>query len=235
MPPADVERWNAYLANPPHPSVITSHDKRHIGLTVVAALAGRQGIRVSLRSALHRGTTAFIELPARMVQAADRRSRSAAHPSPEAALPPAPASAADRPTSRPVIHPPQPIAGPGHQHRGQQISAIAGDQGSADPSSGGPTAPSTPPPSRPVSETESAQRAGHSRQRPVSAARDGEPPPATTRRPLPQRVPQQSFPEQRRDGAYRRSEDSDTEPTPDLIADFKKGAGDLDDESHDRL
>ncbi|WP_329242975.1 ATP-binding protein [Actinoallomurus sp. NBC_01490] len=235
MPPGDVERWNAYLANPPHPSVITSHDRSHIGLAVVAALASRQGIRVSLRSELHRGTTAYVELPARMVQVADRRSRSAAHPPPEAALPPAPPEATDQPTPRPVVHPPHPIAGVGHQHRGEQKSVIGGDQGSAYLRPGGPTAPSTPPPSRSGSETASAQRAGHRWQPPPSAAPDGEQPPATTRRPLPQRVPQQSFPEQRHDGANRRSEDSDTEPTPDLIADFKKGAGDLDDESHDRL
>jgi hypothetical protein len=230
MEPAEVERWNAHLANPAHRGVTTSPDQGHIGLTVVAALARRHGIRLSLRSGLNRGTIAYVELPARMLRTADeRRGRPRVQPLPDAAPPPAPASAARPPSSRALRAAPHPAA----DHQRPYLPAEGeDDQGSTVLRSSGPATAINPPAPRFASGTTSAQGDPSGWAAPASAAPGGGHPPAPTRQPLPRRIPQQSLPEPLREPASGSSDDSDTDPTPDLITNFKRGTGDADEPCH---
>ncbi|MGW6913818.1 sensor histidine kinase [Kitasatospora sp. NPDC054939] len=66
----EYERLNAYLADPPEPDVPAAGDDLRIGLYVVARLAARHGIRVSLRSSPYGGTRAVVLVPAALLEAA---------------------------------------------------------------------------------------------------------------------------------------------------------------------
>ncbi len=60
MPPAELEAINDRLAAPPEPDLA---DTDRLGLAVVARLAHRHGVRVSLRPSPYGGTTAIVLLP----------------------------------------------------------------------------------------------------------------------------------------------------------------------------
>ncbi|WP_106402043.1 sensor histidine kinase [Actinocorallia populi] len=107
--PADVlEQLNERLAAPPD---LALSDSARLGLFVVARLARRHDIKVSLRASPYGGTTAVVFLPTRILstdlpaaEPAEPRERRATAPSPaplEAAPDPAPAARAASP--RPVL------------------------------------------------------------------------------------------------------------------------------------
>jgi signal transduction histidine kinase len=89
MSPESVDEANRKLAEPPD---FDPADSARLGLFVVAQLAGRHGIRVSLRASAYGGITAVVLVPGELVTAA---------PGP-AALPAGP-SAADRSWDRPLV------------------------------------------------------------------------------------------------------------------------------------
>ncbi|QRP46739.1 nitrate- and nitrite sensing domain-containing protein [Amycolatopsis sp. FDAARGOS 1241] len=97
MPQAEIDRTNARLANPPEVDVEVS---RRMGLYVVATLAGRHHIDVSLRLAEGTGITATVLVPAALIVEAP--------PLPE---PPAPAAPAEpEPELLPPLAPLVPVA-----------------------------------------------------------------------------------------------------------------------------
>ncbi|MEV1143299.1 nitrate- and nitrite sensing domain-containing protein [Micromonospora sp. NPDC049799] len=67
MTPERLERANALLATAPTPDVAALRDGTQIGLHVVAALAKRDGIRVTLRTSAYNGLLAIVLLPDRIV------------------------------------------------------------------------------------------------------------------------------------------------------------------------
>lgn len=69
MVDADLERANELLATAPTPDVTALKDGAQIGLWVVAELARRTGIRVTLRTSAYGGLLAIVLLPDRVVAA----------------------------------------------------------------------------------------------------------------------------------------------------------------------
>jgi signal transduction histidine kinase len=67
MEPADRDRHNAVLADPPDFDTMALTGDPRLGLFVVARLAARQGIRVELRSSSYGGTRAIVLLPATLL------------------------------------------------------------------------------------------------------------------------------------------------------------------------
>ncbi|GLZ05436.1 hypothetical protein Acsp03_29020 [Actinomadura sp. NBRC 104412] len=99
MPAAELEAINARLAAPPEPDLA---DTDRLGLAVVARLAHRHGVRVSLRPSPYGGTTAIVLLPHELMVPAGLMDGDGswaldgagpAGPAPARALGPAPATA----------------------------------------------------------------------------------------------------------------------------------------------
>jgi hypothetical protein len=67
MVDSDLERANDLLATAPTPDVSSLKDGAQIGLWVVAELARRTGIRVTLRTSAYGGLLAIVLLPARVI------------------------------------------------------------------------------------------------------------------------------------------------------------------------
>lgn len=67
MKPEDLERANELLATAPTPDVTALKDGSQIGLWVVAELAKRGGIQVSLRTSAYGGLLAIVLLPDRVI------------------------------------------------------------------------------------------------------------------------------------------------------------------------
>lgn len=67
MKPADLERVNELLATAPTPDVTALKDGAQIGMWVVAELAKRNGIQVSLRTSAYGGLLAIVLLPERAI------------------------------------------------------------------------------------------------------------------------------------------------------------------------
>ena len=100
--PADRrEQYNAMLADPPDFSVDTLRDDTRLGLFVVARLAHRHGIRITLLESAYGGTRAVVLVPADLLTVEDERSGA-----PAAGPAPAPAEV----TVRPVTDAPSPVA-----------------------------------------------------------------------------------------------------------------------------
>lgn len=78
IPPERMTSLNKLLADPPPPGLVMS---RSLGLVVVARLAQRTGVLVSLRSAPNVGTAAVLQLPGAIVRSvSDSRAVTAAVP-----------------------------------------------------------------------------------------------------------------------------------------------------------
>jgi signal transduction histidine kinase len=67
MEPADRDRHNAILADPPDFDTMALKGDPRLGLFVVARLAARHGIRVELRSSSYGGTRAIVLIPGTLV------------------------------------------------------------------------------------------------------------------------------------------------------------------------
>jgi signal transduction histidine kinase len=67
MLPDDLERANELLATAPTPDVTALRDAAQLGLWVVAELAKRDGIQVSLRTSAYGGLLAIVLLPDRLI------------------------------------------------------------------------------------------------------------------------------------------------------------------------
>ncbi|MFJ9445436.1 sensor histidine kinase [Kitasatospora sp. NPDC101235] len=70
MTEEEYERLNAYLANPPEMDVSALGDDLRLGLFVVARLASRHDVRVSLRPSPYGGTRAVVLVPAALLEQA---------------------------------------------------------------------------------------------------------------------------------------------------------------------
>jgi signal transduction histidine kinase len=69
MLPDDLDRANELLANAPTPDVTALRDGTQIGLWVIAELAKRAGIQVTLRTSAYGGLLAIVLLPDRLIAA----------------------------------------------------------------------------------------------------------------------------------------------------------------------
>jgi signal transduction histidine kinase len=196
-----VERANALLATAPTPDITELKDGAQVGLHVVAELAKREGLQVSLRRSAYGGLLAIVLVPERLLVAAEAAENGSAG----ADAPVAGAQRADRgrdgdrpagtgivpAATRSAVGVLEPDAGPSWAHH----------------TTGG--AVSSPGPN---ARAESAGR----RERTVPGTAVGKASPAShavTRPPLPHRRPQQHLvPELREDGSA--VADADTGPTP---------------------
>uniref|UniRef100_UPI0021E100A4 sensor histidine kinase n=1 Tax=Streptomyces sp. LS1784 TaxID=2851533 RepID=UPI0021E100A4 len=70
MTEEEYERLNAYLANPPELDVSALGDDLRLGLFVVARLAARHDVQVSLRPSPYGGTRAVVLVPAALLEQA---------------------------------------------------------------------------------------------------------------------------------------------------------------------
>ena len=95
------EQYNGMLADPPDFSVDTLRDDTRLGLFVVARLADRHGIRITLLESAYGGTRAVVLVPVDLLTVEDERSGA-----PAAGPAPAPAEV----TVRPVTDAPSPVA-----------------------------------------------------------------------------------------------------------------------------
>ncbi|WP_033295380.1 sensor histidine kinase [Amycolatopsis jejuensis] len=115
MPQAEIDRTNARLADPPEVDVEVS---RRMGLFVVATLAGRHDIAVSLRPADGRGLTAIVVVPAWLITEAPPLPQPPAPvepepaPEPELLAPLAPLAPAEEPADPDELVAPAIEAGP---------------------------------------------------------------------------------------------------------------------------
>ncbi|MFE2721868.1 sensor histidine kinase [Kitasatospora sp. NPDC059327] len=71
MSPEEYERLNAYLADPPELDVSALGDDLRLGLFVVARLATRHHIQVTLRSSPYGGTRAVVLVPSALLEQAE--------------------------------------------------------------------------------------------------------------------------------------------------------------------
>ncbi len=69
MRPHDLDRANELLATAPTPDITALRDAAQLGLWVVAELAKRDGIQVSLRTSAYGGLLAIVLLPDRLIEA----------------------------------------------------------------------------------------------------------------------------------------------------------------------
>jgi hypothetical protein len=69
MRPHDLDRANELLAAAPTPDITALRDAAQLGLWVVAELAKREGIQVSLRTSAYGGLLAIVLLPDRLIEA----------------------------------------------------------------------------------------------------------------------------------------------------------------------
>ncbi|MBO0870737.1 MAG: sensor histidine kinase, partial [Micromonosporaceae bacterium] len=87
MLPEDLEHANQLLASAPTPDATVLRDAAQLGLWVVAELAKRDGIQVSLRTSAYGGLLAIVLLPERLIAAdADVAQRAAVMPAEVGAL-----------------------------------------------------------------------------------------------------------------------------------------------------
>ncbi len=70
MMPADRDQANAMLRQPPDLSVLRLSSNSRLGLIVMALLAGRSGIRVTLSESDYGGIKAVILIPASIIHSA---------------------------------------------------------------------------------------------------------------------------------------------------------------------
>lgn len=70
MEPEEYERVNHLLANPPDPGTVLTGDDPRLGLYVVARLAHRHGVQVSLRKSPYGGSCAIVLLPPSLIETA---------------------------------------------------------------------------------------------------------------------------------------------------------------------
>ncbi|GAB7046912.1 sensor histidine kinase [Catenuloplanes indicus] len=93
MPHDALEKANALLADAPTPDVTALRDGAQVGLWVVAELAKRGGIQVSLRTSAYGGLMAIVLLPTRLILTAPDAAATPPSPrermTPPAAVPPA--------------------------------------------------------------------------------------------------------------------------------------------------
>ncbi|MFY1689589.1 nitrate- and nitrite sensing domain-containing protein [Plantactinospora sp. WMMB782] len=174
MSAENLERANALLATAPTPDVTDLRDGKQIGLNVVAELAKRSGIRVTLRPSAYGGTLAIVLIPERVIardaaaaaaaDAAAERPGTRATPPPDSARRREPAPAPTRTATAVASRPRPEPAG-----RDPQARRSALVNGSGDP---------TPPNHRSV--------APHQQQPPAAHGSAGSP----SRPPLPTREPQ---------------------------------------------
>lgn len=73
---------NDYLANPPEFNVLAVSDSARLGMFVIARLAARHGIQVSLRSSPYGGTTAIVLVPSALIAVRQELDSSAASTGP---------------------------------------------------------------------------------------------------------------------------------------------------------
>ena len=97
LPAGELAEINQRLASPPEFDLANTDQ---LGLFVVGQLAGRHGIRVSLRDSPYGGTTAIVLMPRSMIVRADEAPRTASTPGPASvAGPPAPANGSGFPAA----------------------------------------------------------------------------------------------------------------------------------------
>ncbi|MEY9964419.1 signal transduction histidine kinase [Streptacidiphilus sp. MAP12-16] len=72
MDDEEYARFNQLLANPPEPGMILTGDDPRLGLYVVARLAHRHGVGVSLRKSPYGGSCAIVLLPTVLMEAMER-------------------------------------------------------------------------------------------------------------------------------------------------------------------
>ncbi|GDY31006.1 sensor histidine kinase [Gandjariella thermophila] len=105
--PDHLERFNAMLQDPPDFSVMALSEEPRIGLFVVARLASRHGIKVTLRESASDGIRATVLLPTGILAgAATPAIPPAARPDARAAVAISPAPADERPAVRRRVPPP---------------------------------------------------------------------------------------------------------------------------------
>ncbi|GAA5194131.1 ATP-binding protein [Rugosimonospora acidiphila] len=128
MLPDDLDRANELLATAPTPDVAALKDGAQIGLWVVAELAKRAGIQVTLRTSAYGGLLAVVLLPDRLI-APD--SDPAPEPDPEPSLAAAGAPLAGAQPSVPLLPPPGSMLGFG-QHGMRPVSPPPAPAGRSD-------------------------------------------------------------------------------------------------------
>ncbi|MFC6021989.1 nitrate- and nitrite sensing domain-containing protein [Plantactinospora solaniradicis] len=107
MRPDALERANDLLTTAPTPDVTAIKDGSQIGLHVVAELAKRLGIKVTLRPSAYGGLMAVVLLPQRVIAGNGAAERPDAGPqAPSAAAPASKPDAAPRREPRPAASPP---------------------------------------------------------------------------------------------------------------------------------
>ncbi|MFY1673871.1 nitrate- and nitrite sensing domain-containing protein [Plantactinospora sp. WMMB334] len=138
-----LERANILLATAPTPDVTDLRDGKQIGLNVVAELAKRSGIRVTLRSSAYGGTLAIVLIPERIIAredvaaaadaATERPATHGATTLPDTARRHEPRGAAPSRTATAVASPPRPEQ-PGGDHTVRRSAAVNGSGDPAPPS-----------------------------------------------------------------------------------------------------
>ena len=68
MPESEYERLNNLLADPPEPDMMTLGQDPRLGMFVVARLAQRHGLKVSLRESHYGGTLAIVLVPSALLE-----------------------------------------------------------------------------------------------------------------------------------------------------------------------
>jgi signal transduction histidine kinase len=109
LPDADLAEANRRLADPPEFDPAMSS---RLGLFVVARLAARHGVRVSLRASVFGGVTAVVLVPDSVMAAGPAGPPEYSAPAHRAAAPVAPVSPALPPVTRPVVVPDGPAVQP---------------------------------------------------------------------------------------------------------------------------
>ncbi|MDR7277553.1 sensor histidine kinase [Catenuloplanes atrovinosus] len=116
MPHDALQKANAMLADAPTPDVTALRDGAQVGLWVVAELAKRGGIQVSLRTSAYGGLMAIVLLPTRLIltapDAAATPPATRERMTPPAAVPPAVPRRAPEPAAAPAPQTPATTAAP---------------------------------------------------------------------------------------------------------------------------
>ncbi|WP_309227455.1 sensor histidine kinase [Micromonospora thermarum] len=195
MNPEALERANELLASAPTPDVTALKDGAQVGLHVVAELAKREGINVSLRTSAYGGLLAIVLLPERILSAdASGRNTDAPARMPVAAGSASVAGGIGSPEPPPAAAPAAvavltaPTSATQSQRVPRVVDGIAGGVMSLRPPS---EANSTPQP----------------RTAEAAVGKAAPPRPAPARRPLPVREPQQHLAPQLRDDSLSGAEE----------------------------
>ncbi|MFI0510038.1 nitrate- and nitrite sensing domain-containing protein [Streptomyces sp. WSLK1-5] len=223
MSEEEYAAFNAHLAEAPKFDVVALADDLRLGMFVIARIANRHGIQVTLRSSPYGGTTAIVLIPHEIVVREEETGTSedsAAEgrggvPAPRTAKVSAGASVAAERTADPTdpAHSPDSAGAP-------DASGSADAGGSADLDSAAAPAPADTPGSAdtPIADTDEPARAQGAR--PVSGRQGAGPVPAPAvtpaprpdgLTPLPRRVPQTSLAAELRDEAPPPCEEEDAD------------------------